>query len=725
MSKEDYSEKGYEIDDLKRDVERSSVVLEEEENSPIPEVAATVSIKDDPSLPAMTFRFWVMGFIFSVILSFFNQFFWFRTVPLTISPMVIQLVSYPIGKFMAAVLPKGILNPGPFNVKEHVLVSMTANCAASVAYAIDIVVIQRVFYDQDFQFAANIFLIFSTQMIGYGLAGVLRRYLVYPAAMIWPANLVQVALFNTLHKDEELQEGQMSRYKFFCIAATAIFFYQWIPGFMFTVLASIAWVCWINPKNHVLSQIGGSQALGIGALTLDWNMIVGYIGSPLVTPWWAQVNITIGLVCIAYILFPIMYYTNTWNAQRYPIISSSLYMTDGNKYNTKTLMKNGNLDEDVYKLNGPLRISSGFAVTYGMGFAGLASMVTHTWLHHRHKLVAQWKQSRGHSEDIHHKLMQAYPEVPDWWYGTIFVVMTAVAVATCSIWDYNLPWWGVLLAVAMAAFFSLPVGLIQALTNQQPGLNIITEYVIGYILPGRAVANVTFKTLGYISMAQGLMFTSDLKLGHYMKVPPRGMFWAQLLGTVIAGLTNLITANWMLATRPGICTEDGGDFKCSGATVFFSASVIWGAVAPARMFGPSSIYNPINYFFLVGFILPIPFYYLKKKYPESWVAHVHIPIILGATGSMPPARPFNYTNWLAVGFIFQYYARRYRPEWHFRYTYVLAAGLDSGLAVMLFVCFLVFQTRQKAMIPWWGTQDPNDLCPLQNKPLIQPDPPKV
>lgn len=74
MSKEDYSEKGYEVDDLKRDIERSSIVLEEEENSPIPEVAATVSTKDDPSLPAMTFRFWVMGFVFSIILSFFNQF---------------------------------------------------------------------------------------------------------------------------------------------------------------------------------------------------------------------------------------------------------------------------------------------------------------------------------------------------------------------------------------------------------------------------------------------------------------------------------------------------------------------------------------------------------------------------------------------------------------------------------------------------------------------------
>ena len=28
-----------------------------------------------------------------------------------------------------------------------------------------------------------------------------------------------------------------------------------------------------------------------------------------------------------------------------------------------------------------------------------------------------------------------------------------------------------------------------------------------------------FKTWGYITMAQALLFTSDFKLGHYMKVP--------------------------------------------------------------------------------------------------------------------------------------------------------------------------------------------------------------
>ncbi|KAF8934401.1 hypothetical protein BGZ47_010386, partial [Haplosporangium gracile] len=115
--------------DEKVDAERASIALEEEENSPIPEVAAIVSNKDEPGLPVMTFRFWVMAVLFSCLLSFFNQFFWFRSHPMTLSTLVIQLISYPFGKFMARVLPPGPLNPGPFNIKEHVLIALTANCA--------------------------------------------------------------------------------------------------------------------------------------------------------------------------------------------------------------------------------------------------------------------------------------------------------------------------------------------------------------------------------------------------------------------------------------------------------------------------------------------------------------------------------------------------------------------------------------------------------------------
>lgn len=64
--------------------------------------------------------------------------------------------------------------------------------------------------------------------------------------------------------------------------------------------------------------------------------------------------------------------------------------------------------------------------------------------------------------------------------------------------------------------------------KQQPGLNIITEYIIGYLYPERPVANMCFKVYGYISMVQALSFLGDFKLGHYMKIPPRSMFMAQV-----------------------------------------------------------------------------------------------------------------------------------------------------------------------------------------------------
>ncbi|KAF9543429.1 hypothetical protein EC957_000871 [Mortierella hygrophila] len=707
------------IIDEKVDAERASIVLEEEENSPIPEVAAIVSNKDEPGLPVMTFRYWVMAVLFSCLLSFFNQFFWFRTHPMTLSTLVIQLLSYPFGRFMARVLPEGPLNPGPFNIKEHVLVALTANCAGGTAYAVDITVIQKVFYGQDFGFLANFLLILTTQMLGFGMAGVLRRYLVYPAAMIWPANLVQVAMFNTLHREEELLPGQWSRFKFFIIATIAMFFYQWIPGFLFPVVSSIAWVCWINPKNHVLSQIGGSNGLGVGAISLDWNNIVAYLGSPLVVPWWAQVNIALGFFLIAWVMVPIAYYTNMWEAQRFPILTSKLFTVDGAKYPVLSVLNpaTASLSKAGYDQAGPLRIATFFALAYGIGFAGLSSMITHTWLYHRHKLVAQWKQSRTQSEDIHHKLMQAYPEVPDWWYGALFVGMIALAIFTCQFYGY-MPWWAVLLAVLLAVVFALPVGLIQALTNQQPGLNIITEYVIGYILPGEPIPNVTFKTLGYISMGQAMTFTSDLKLGHYMKVPPRAMFWAQLLGTFIAGLINLVTANWLLNSQKDIC-NGSKEFACPHANTFYSASVIWGVVAPNLMFGPTSIYNAINYFFLIGLILPIPFYFIKKAYPNTWVDQVHIPVMLASTGLMPPAQAYNYTNWLAVGFAFQFFARRYHSEWHLRFTYVMSAAFDSGVAFFGLLSFFILSINNIKMPVWWGNPE-TEICRLDGYPLMSP-----
>jgi hypothetical protein len=63
---------------------------------------------------------------------------------------------------------------------------------------------------------------------------------------------------------------------------------------------------------------------------------------------------------------------------------------------------------------------------------------------------------------------------------------------------------------------------------QVPGINILTELIIGYMYPGKPLANVTFKTYGTFSLFQAISFLSDFKLGHYMKIPSKSMFVVQV-----------------------------------------------------------------------------------------------------------------------------------------------------------------------------------------------------
>jgi hypothetical protein len=45
----------------------------------------------------------------------------------------------------------------------------------------------------------------------------------------------------------------------------------------------------------------------------------------------------------------------------------------------------------------------------------------------------------------------------------------------------------------------VPIGIIFATTNIQIGLNVITEFIIGYMLPGRPLAMMIFKTYGMLN----------------------------------------------------------------------------------------------------------------------------------------------------------------------------------------------------------------------------------
>lgn len=55
-----------------------------------------------------------------------------------------------------------------------------SSTAASVAIAMEIIAALDLFYDIKLKPAVAIFQIFASQMIGYGVAGMLRSFLVYP-----------------------------------------------------------------------------------------------------------------------------------------------------------------------------------------------------------------------------------------------------------------------------------------------------------------------------------------------------------------------------------------------------------------------------------------------------------------------------------------------------------------------------------------------------------------
>jgi hypothetical protein len=120
-------------------------------------------------MPSSTFRAWTVGLIWAVILPGVNQFFFFRYPSVTVNQVCEHflhgvsfsllgsqllnrilrdkyfpmLLSLPICKAWARYLPNisffGIpLNPGPFTIKEHVIITIMAGVGEIPAYAVSV-----------------------------------------------------------------------------------------------------------------------------------------------------------------------------------------------------------------------------------------------------------------------------------------------------------------------------------------------------------------------------------------------------------------------------------------------------------------------------------------------------------------------------------------------------------------------------------------------------------
>ncbi|KAK2048969.1 OPT oligopeptide transporter [Colletotrichum somersetense] len=717
-------------------------------NSPYAEVRAVVDNKDDPDLPCGTIRAWAIGIFFSVFLAFVNQLFSIRQPSISIESNVAQLLAFPLGKAWEKMMPntdisifgkKLPLNPGPFNKKEHMLIAIMANTAKSLPYTQYIVWTQVLpqYFNQPYakSFAYQLLIGLSTNFIGYGLAGLTRRFIVYPSYCVWPASLVTIALNSALHNENNVAVPgpfrrlySMTRYKFFLWSFGAMFVYFWFPNYIFEVLTFFSWMTWISPNNHNLEIMTGFRN-GLGMFnfwpTFDWNVMLFDSVDPLMVPAFSTFNRTLGMWLIGFIILGI-YYSNAWNTAYLPINSNRVFDHFGKIYNvSRAIDDRGMYDHEKYMDYSAAYLGAANTLVYGAFFAMYAAAVTHVAIFHRYEIIMGFKNmwatirrkktapedgEEGEYKDVHNRLMAAYPEVSEWWYLGTLIIAAGFGFAGVAAWPtYTTP--GVIpYGVLLALVFVIPVGIIKAMTGVEVTLNVLAEFIGGMWTQGNALAMNYFKSFGYVTCAHAVHFANDLKVAHYLKIPPRQTFACQMVATLISTFVCTGVMNFQV-NIPNVCTSSAPmRFLCPGPNTFFTASILWGTIGPIKVFGHQGQYNYLLLGFPIGILLPVAFYFLIKYLPRNRYLRQFHPVALfyGGVNWAPysfsyawPAVPIAWLSWI-------YVRNRYLAFWS-KYNFVLSASFSAGIAIAGILMLFTVQWLG-VDIEWWGNAQASAGC---------------
>jgi hypothetical protein len=145
--------------------------------------------------------------------------------------------------------------------------------------------------------------------------------------------------------------------------------------------------------------------------------------------------------------------------------------------------------------------SASFAIAYGLSFASITATIVHSALYFWKPIRIHLRRSLREQPDIHAKLMSNYRQVPERWYGVLFVVNFVLACLSVQLWPTHLPIWALVIGLmigmlccnspisqltlrlaivyivpigkgghAVICFANVLVGMILAVTNRQVGL---------------------------------------------------------------------------------------------------------------------------------------------------------------------------------------------------------------------------------------------------------------
>ncbi|KAJ7599039.1 peptide transporter MTD1 [Mycena floridula] len=667
-----------------------------------------ISLDDDTTLRAVTFRMCFLGLGLSCFGAVLGQIFYFRPQTVYVSQLFLQIISYILGVCLEWILPGPFnpvkrlqtpdnafwrfINPGPFNIKEHVAITIFSTTAAESALAISIFAADSLYYNISPNVGVGIFTLIGSQLIGYGIAGVMRSFLVYPTYIVFPNIIPTVQLFEALHKGKKIFL-QKKRVRFFWALFIGIFVWEWFPEYIAATLTGISIFCLAKRDSPWFTRIfggaAGNEGLGVFAFCFDWNYVGSGGGSmgALFTPLSTQLSLYVGVaICIT--TFCAVYAGNVWKAQNFPFLSQDLFSENGTTFDQLTILdENFRLDKTKLDAVGiPWFAPSNVLYKIGANFA-IGATITHVFLWYGKEILEVIRKYRNNeSYDPHYEKMKIYKEVPMWWYGTVFIGSFAMAMATIYTGHSELPWWGLIVAIILSAVFLPFVITVYAITGFVPNMQNLIQMIGAAMLPGNPQTNMYFTLYGYNTIDQARGLVRDLKMGQYLKLPPRVTFTVQCCGAVVGGLLNYIIMKVIISTHREILLDVQGSNVWSGQQVqsFNSDAVSWGALGN-QLYTPSGRYGIVPLSILIGLAVPVPFWLLHRYYPKLGANHVVTPILCWTLGYLSVGINSSVFTTFLLAVFSQYYLRRYRPRWFRKYNFLASAALDGGTQVMVFV----------------------------------------
>ncbi|KAF8843591.1 OPT superfamily oligopeptide transporter [Paxillus ammoniavirescens] len=716
----------------------SDVVLHDERGI----VTHVISVDDDLSLNPWTFRSFSIGLGLSAFGGSLAEIYYFKPITILVSLMFLAIISYVIGLAMETLIPRrGLLrylNPHPFNKKENAFIIIMASAAANSALATEVLAVQRLYYNITPDAVTSALLLFSSQLLGYGIGGLMRSTLLYPSKMLYPSVLPLLSMFDAFFQDGAAARRKL---KVFYMVFGAIFIWELFPQWIFPLLTGISIFCLAAPNNADVTRVfggsNGNEGLGFLSICLDWQYFAGGF-NPTAIPLKAQFSSFIGyLLCMA--IFAGVFYNNTWKAQNFPFLSQLLFYENGTVYN-QSLILNADYGVDPTLLGEqglPYYASSWVVYLLSMNL-GLAATFTHLLLWNRDDLRGAWEwmspsnllkrwqdfrlqnvnwkfwQDDGLREqpqntkelDPHYVQMLKYPDVPDSWYYAVFVLSFIVTLVVIYKSDSTLPWWGFVIAIILATVSILFIGALYAITGLIVSIQTFVQMIAGYLHPGKPMANMYFILYSSNTVSQATLLLRDLKIAQYAKLPPRAAFTAQIIGTLLGAILNYILMNSIVDNQREILLSVQGTSAWSGQQPqqYNSQAIAWGGLGH-QLFSVGMRYQWVPWSYIVGLFAPVPFWVVHRYWPKLRADYYYTPIICTYIGWLCVGINSSYLSYFAIAFLSQWWIRTRYPRLFQKYNYLVGAALDGGTQVMVFILSFAVQGATGTPHPfpdWWG-----------------------